>query len=147
MATVKLTPEQLAGLDPTVRAAVEALTKQANQAAGAASAGNIRFKVSAGGNPRKDRKTGEAKLLPDGTPDVTPGGAVSVYGLTSQYPVTLFAGQAVRFMHALPDMVRFMRTHKDKLSVKEGENIDALLAAIPSWIPGADATTEEPVTE
>ncbi len=49
---------------------------------------------------------------------VSEKGAVSVYGLNSRFPVTLYAGQWARLIKSIPAIQDFMAKNKSKLSSK-----------------------------
>jgi len=46
-------------------------------------------------------------------------GGVSVYGLNSRFPVTLYRGQWDRLIGVIPDLQKFIETNRDKLAEKE----------------------------
>ena len=49
---------------------------------------------------------------------VSEKGALSVYGLQSRFPVTLYRGQWERLLAAAPQLTAFIDLHADQLSVK-----------------------------
>jgi len=48
-------------------------------------------------------------------------GGVSVYGLNSRYPITLYGNQWARLIDALPRLTAFLEANKANLSVKDGK--------------------------
>lgn len=49
---------------------------------------------------------------------VSEKGGVSVYGLNSRFPVTLYGEQWARLIAAVPQLQAFLNTHKSELSTK-----------------------------
>jgi hypothetical protein len=49
---------------------------------------------------------------------VSEKGAISVYGLSAKWPVTLYVGQWERLVEFMPQLVAFARANNEKLSRK-----------------------------
>lgn len=98
----KITQEMLEAMDPATREAVLATMAQAEKAKG----GN-------GGV----------------TPKVSAKGAVSTYGL-GRWPVTLYLSQLATFAEGFAGILDFAVSHGSELTVKEGEDREALLQRV-----------------
>ena len=65
---------------------------------------------------------------------VSDKGAVSIYGLSSRFPVTMYLSQFVRFANEFNGLVKFYSDNRAKLSVKDGQDRAALNAALDNLL-------------
>lgn len=72
---------------------------------------------------------------------VSEKGAVSVYGLTVRFPVTLYRSQWQRLVQALPELEAFMLAHKDELDASERKHEAEKTAAKAGAKTGAKTTS------
>jgi hypothetical protein len=135
MSNTKITQADLDAMTPACREAVLHAIAQAEVKRGGP---GVTFKVSlpraAGTNGEKDKG---AK-----------GGCVSVYGLGA-FPVNFFLGQVTRMARAMGNLCTFAATHSEGLTVKDGQDKDALVKeceTLGKLLNGALAS-EESTTE
>jgi hypothetical protein len=60
-----------------------------------------------------------AKKLKPVTMKIGEKGGLSVYGINSRFPVSLYANQWQRLAPYLPEILAFIEANKDKMSFKE----------------------------
>lgn len=90
---------------------------------------NIRNQFIATMKENERLKAEKAKGPKGITPKVSAKGAVSTYGL-GRWPVTLYLSQLASFAEGFADVLDFAVSHGAELTVKEGEDREALLQRV-----------------